>query len=260
MKSIFFLFLLTSISAFHLHFFSYNTVIRRSLDDSIINFIKINNVNYMRMKENPKYLILKFFNDPIETAPNKEEIEKEKISINFNYPISVIDNNDKSINNVLTTFNSHNSRNSYYSFLNNNFNVDEDSNDYYANSNNENYDIYDLIRLNTKPLLILYEKKLYNHTMIYKHSYLIKNRTSYISKYALNYNNNFYKYAFDINATEVNKYETNWTVNAMFNVKNKQQINVTKNFIKDWVLFNINNNNKNYFYKKFLLFNYYENN
>lgn len=235
---IFLLFLVHTIS-FNYHFFNYKTVIRKSVDDSIINFIKINNVNYMRMREHPKYLILKYYHDYLELEKEKED----KIIINYDYPISVIDNSDTIINKIID----------YNNYLKSN----EDEN--YGNSNNENYDIYDLIRLNKKPILILYEKKRPDLSFSYKYLYLIKNRTTYLSKYSLNYNSNCYKYEFNINANEVSKYETNWSVDVKFNYKNEDYINITKSYIKDWVNYNINNNNKNYFYKKFLLFNYYEN-
>ena len=269
MRKILFLLFAIATTSFNFHSFNYKTVVRRSLDDSIINFIKINNVNYLRIRENPRCLILKFFHEPLEYNYEPEELKEPegKLSINFDYPISVIDNSENSINIIKTDIDTYNSQFSYYSFLNNgnNDNNDEDNydnnnNNEEANSNNENYDIYDIIRLNKKPLLILYEKKMSNFSMMYKHSYLIKNRTSYLSRYSLNHNTKIYKYAFDINATEVSKYETNWTIDVKFNYRKEEQINTTKNFVKDWIGFNLANNNKNYFYKKFLLFNYYENN
>ena len=59
-----YLFFLLSIDcySFNHHVFNFNTIIRRSLDDSIINFIKINNINNMKIKNTPKYLILKYRN------------------------------------------------------------------------------------------------------------------------------------------------------------------------------------------------------
>lgn len=237
MRLILILLFVLFVNSFNFHYFNYKTVLRKSIDDSIINFIKINNVNFMRVREHPKYLILKYYYDALE---NNEQFTKKdnKLIINYDYPISVIDNSE--IINVINPKEI----------------LVEDN---YGNSNNNNYDIYDMIRLNTKPILILYEKKKPNASYSYKHLYLIHNRTSYISKYSLNYNNNIYKYEFNINASEVSKYETNWSIDVKFNYKKENQLNMTKNYIQDWVNYNIYNNNKYYFYKKFLLFNYYEN-
>lgn len=82
----------------------------RSLDDSIINFIKLNN---MKIKYTSKYLILKY------------------------------DDNYHSL------YNDHNN-------------------------------IFDIIKNNMKPILILYDKKIMNTTFKYKHTYLIKNINNYI--------------------------------------------------------------------------------
>jgi hypothetical protein len=235
--------------SFNYHFFKFNSIIRKPLEDSLIYFIKIHNVNYIKVRNNSNYLILKYYHEPNEF--NKKTNEKKLIS-NINNNLIVIKDDNKNNLNFIDEKNYHN-----YLTLNDD---DDNNNDFYSQTpniidddiENTNLKIYDLIRTNKKPLVIIYEK-----SNIYKYSYLIKNRTSYISKYILKYNKKNYKYSFIINASYVNKYETNWIIDAKFNYRNESFINMTRNYIKDWILYNINGNVKNYFYKKYLLSNYY---
>jgi hypothetical protein len=119
-----------------------------------------------------------------------------------------------------------------------------------------NYLIYGIIKNNNKPILILYENKIINTPYKYKHSYLIKNRNNYVFKYNYIFNNNHHKYLFDINASEISKYETNWYITGVFNYNLKEFIEIGKISIINWFINNINHNIKNYYYKKYLLFQF----
>lgn len=159
---------------------------------------------------------------------------------------------DKVVLNDILTDNKHEAAYIDYSDNNENYNnlKDEENEQSYFNNN---YDIYELIKNNKKPIIISYEKKKEDRTLNYKYSYLIYNTTSYLSKYTLSYNNINYRYHFNINATEVNDHETRWDICSTYNN------NVTKSYIKNWIEYNINNNYNYYYYKKYLLFHYYFN-
>ncbi len=268
-----------SIEGFNFYKYNFNVNIKKGLDSSIINFIRIHNVNFIRIRENPKYLILRYLHEPIEDIignnendKNNEKKNNKKLIVlkdNKNF-IKVIDNSysnnynkDKGviINDVRTD-----NYNYYYHY---DYNNDYSNSDDYENYNNmmdeeneksyfnNNYDIYELIKNNKKPIIISYEKKKEDRTLNYKYSYLIYNTTSYLSKYTLSYNNINYRYHFNINATEVNDHETRWDICSTYN--SKYNNNVTKSYIKNWIEYNINNNYNYYYYKKYLLFNYYFN-
>jgi len=227
---------LDCIYSFNCHIFNFNTIIRKSIDDSIINFIKVNNVKYLKLKESSKYLILKYEDSPI---AKKEEEPKNT----YDFMPIIIKSNDIE-NTTLKVANT----NKYVILV-------SADNDYY-------YKIYDIIKNNMKPILILYDKKIENTTYKYKYAYLIKDKNNYLFKYNYLYNNIYHKYLFDIHATEINKYETNWNVTAIFNYNLKEIIDFSKISIINWFINNSinNNNNKNYFYKKYLLFQYLTNN
>jgi len=126
--------------------------------------------------------------------------------------------------------------------------------DNYHSLYNDHNNIFDIIKNNMKPILILYDKKIMNTTFKYKHTYLIKNRNNYIFKYNYIYNNEIHKYLFDIYAIEISKYETYWNITASFNHRLREIIEFSKISIINWFCNSIDNNNKNYFYKKYILF------
>jgi hypothetical protein len=195
MKSInicLFILLFVQCNSFNPHIFNFNTIIPRSLDDSIINFIKIDNVNNMKIKYTSKYLVLKY---------------EDNINL----------------------------------------------------MHQDNNDLYNIIKTNKKPILFLYDKKIINTTFKYRHTYLIKNRNNYIFKYNYMFNNQHHKYLFDIYAIELNKYETYWNISASFNIRLKDIIELSKISIINWFCNSIDNSSKNYFYKKYLLFQYLTN-
>lgn len=239
-----FVLLLKCVDCFNFHIFNFNTVIRRSVDDSIINFININNINYFKIKESSKYLILKY-DDSVNL-----NLKKDTQNI-FDFPPFAIndDNYDKKDTQKIFDISP---------FLINNDNYDN----YYRlfqtnNDNNNYYKMYETIKDNVKPIIIIYNKKILNTNVKYRYLYLIKNKTNYIFKYNYIYNNEYHKYLFDINATKISNYETNWDVTAKFNYDLKDLMEISKISIISWFIYNIDNNNiKNYFYKKYLLFQY----
>jgi len=256
-----------SIECFNFYNYNFNVKIKKGLDSSIINFIRIHNVNFIRIRENPKYLILRYLHEPIEgfciNEKNKEE-NKKLLLIHPDYKnlIKIIDidtnNNNKIVLNDITNndYNNDNNNNDYSYENNENYNnfKDEENEKYYFNNN---YDIYEIIKNNKKPIIISYEKKKEDRTLNYKYSYLIYNTTNYLSKYTLNYNNMIYRYNFDIEANETNIFETEWNIKSKYN--SKYNNNVTKSYIKNWIEYNLNNNYNYYYYKKYLLFHYYFN-
>jgi len=241
---ILFVFIFLTISqSFYYHLFNINTKINKSIDDSLIHFIKINNVNYLRIKNNhPKYLILKYFHDkPIE----KDEGNMEKGRLMVNLPNQIgIRNETEHIMNFISMINHEVQEEN-----------EEESN---KEIENKNYGIYEIIRNNNKPILILYEKK--NNGLNFRHLYLIKYKYNYISKYSFDYRDNRYKYYFDIKATEINKYETNWNITARFRYNPADIIEIYKNNIINWINYNIYNNLNNYYYKRYLLYKDLHNN
>jgi len=165
-----------SIEGFNFYKYNFNVNIKKGLDSSIINFIRIHNVNFIRIRENPKYLILRYLHEPIEDIignndnNNNQKKNNKKLIVlkdNKNF-IKVIDNSysnnynkDKGviINDVRTD-----NYNYYYhydysnsdDYENYNNMMDEENEKSYLNNN---YDIYELIKNNKKPIIISYEKK-----------------------------------------------------------------------------------------------------
>lgn len=238
------LILFTYIQGFHYHLFNINTVIHKSLDDSLIHFIKINNVNYLRVKNtHSKYLILKYFHD----KPKMEQegnMEKGKLVVNLPTQI-MIKNETEHIINFIPSISKHPNES-----VENNENQEKEGNE--ESMENKNYDIYELIRKNEKPILILNERK--NGAINFKYLYLIKDKYNYITKYTFNYNNNNYRYAFHIEANSIDKCKTNWNIHARFRYKPNDLIEIYRNNIINWINYNIHNNVNNYYYKRYLLF------
>jgi len=248
---IFFLLFITSIQGFYYHLFNINTVIRKSLDDSLINFIKINNVNYLRVKNtHPKYLILKYFHDkPIEKDDGN--MENGKLFVNLPSQIMIRDETEHIMNYISSISHHHDNKEDKEENENNEEMKKYDEEEY----ENKNYDIYELIRKNEKQILILYERN--NKELNFKHLYLIKDKYNYIYKYGFNYKDNKYKYLFDIKASEITKYETHWNITTRFRYNPTDITEVYKNNILNWIKFNIYNNvnnYNNYYYKRYLLY------
>lgn len=118
--------------------------------------------------------------------------------------------------------------------------------------------IYNTIKNNKKPLLIINNKNINNFKS--KYVYLIKNKNEYIMKYIFNYNDNIYKYLFNINATKYNNYETLWNILVIINDnKIDDKLNMPGYLIKNWIEYmiyqkdEINDNFKKYLILYFFL-------
>jgi hypothetical protein len=69
--------------------------------------------------------------------------------------------------------------------------------------------------------------------------------------------NNLKKYKIDINAIEINKKETLWITNIYYNSLLEYYLNIRIDTLNNWLVYTLNNNNKNFYYKKYLLLNYF---
>jgi len=154
----FILFLITVVNSYKI--ININTIIKRPIENTIISFIKIGNLDNLKIKNHTKYLVLKFGNK------------------NYNNP---------------------------YNYL------------------------YNTIKNNNKPLLIINNKNINN--LKSKYTYLIKNKNEYRMKYEFDYNNNKYKYYLNIMAKSIDRYETEWNITAIYFDK---LIN-DKLIIKNWI-------------------------
>ena len=98
-----------SIEGFNFYKYNFNVNIKKGIDSSIINFIRIHNVNFIRIRENPKYLILRYLHEPIEDfiydrINNNKERNNNKIVVvpdNKNF-IKVMDDDKVVLNDILT--------------------------------------------------------------------------------------------------------------------------------------------------------------
>ena len=230
--------LINIIDCYQFLYFNFKTKIYKSMTDSIINFIKINNINNLKIKENSKYLILNYNNEKLKKDDDKINKINDKINkINDNL-IDIIDNRIY-IKNELDIFNDNN-------------------NEIITNEDNS---IYERIITNKKPILIISERRDDSKLLSYKYRYLIKDKDNYTCSFLFKYNNKNYKYFFDICSEEINRYETDWDINAKIRVENNNKNDMGINLM-NWIKYNTydNFNNRNYYYKKYLLINYYYNN
>jgi hypothetical protein len=221
------------INGYNFYYVNFKTKIHKSLTDSLINFIKINNINNLKIKENSKYLILNY--------KDEYKIENEKINVEISTNLLNITNDKIYIKNELENYNNYDN------------NKNEDI--------KEDLSIYERIIINKKPILIISEKNDENKNLKFKYRYLIKDKNNYTCSYLFRYNKKNYKYLFDIIGTEINRYETDWDITAKIRL---DKINMNKEMeinLLNWIKYNTNDNynNNNYYYKKYLLINYYYN-
>jgi hypothetical protein len=221
------------INGYNFYYVNFKTKIHKSLTDSLINFIKINNINNLKIKENSKYLILNY--------KDEYKIENEKINVEISNNLLNITNDKIYIKNELENYNNYDN------------NKNEDI--------KEDLSIYERIIINKKPILIISEKNDENKNLKFKYRYLIKDKNNYTCSYLFRYNKKNYKYLFDIIGTEINRYETDWDITAKIRL---DKINTNKEMeinLLNWIKYNTNDNynNNNYYYKKYLLINYYYN-
>ena len=218
MRIIIFLSFISLISSF-----SFNTIIKRNINDTFIRFIKLNNINNYKIFEKPNYLIIKF---------NRED--KSKIYIdNIFDPIIIKDENDEIINLIKPIQN------------------DSISPKNPMKINKFDYSIYNYIKTNKKPLILISKEdgKTY--------FYYIKDKNNFICKYRFNYNQKIYKYYMKVKADEISDKETFWYIDADVNIiSNIRLLGIQ---IINWINFLIDTNITNYYFKKYLISSYYLN-
>ena len=181
---------------------SINLIIKRNIENSLISFIKLPNVNNVKVKNTDNYLILKFLDND------------NKLQIN---PVLIKSIDDKVIN-----------------FVSN--------------------DIYETVKNNKKPLMIISKNK------DSKYLYLIKSKNEYVMKYTFDYNNKRHKYYFDVLAKSIDKYETLWEVSALIkDYSPYKTLEMIGFYIKNWIEHNIYNNTNNNLYKKYIILYYFLN-
>ena len=115
--------MINMIDSYQFFYYNFKTKIHKSTFDSIINFIKINNINNLKIKEHSKYLILNY-NENL-------KIKEPKI-------------NNTSENSLITITNDKIYLNDEFEFLNNDDEI----------INKEDLSIYEKIISNKKPILI----------------------------------------------------------------------------------------------------------
>ncbi len=79
---------------------SINLLLKKSLEDSLISFIKLPYIHNLKIKNHTKYLILDYLDDPKKKL--NEKIDMTNNNNNFNRLIEVKDDNSNSMN-ILTT-------------------------------------------------------------------------------------------------------------------------------------------------------------
>lgn len=210
-KQIIRLFLLAILSSYSNAFnlININLLIKKSVHDSLISFIKLPNIYNLKVKNHSSYLILKYLDEPPKKNEMNAVIDKMKID---NYK------NDESLLNV-----------------------------------------YDIIKSNVKPLIIL--NKSNKNNMNHKYLYLIKSKNEYLVRYTFDYNNKKYKYYFDIKANAIDKYETSWEISALIaDYSISKSLTMISFYVKNWIENNIYNNiDNNSFYKRYLVLYYFLN-
>jgi len=228
MRYLLLLFLVNLVYSYNYISFNINFNIKRSIDDTIIRFVKIDNINNYIIKNTTKSLLIKYNkinNNNINNINNNNKI----ITTIHNMPILLRDDKDKIIN--------------YYK----NHLYDEIENE----SAKYNYTIYNYIKNNNKPIIII------SNTNTNKYTYIINNKNNVICKFRFTYNNTNYKYIIDMSLKEINTAETYLSINTHVNyVKNFKLLNL---YIKNWIEGIINTNIKNYYMKKYLINTYFLN-
>ena len=203
--------------------FTFNTIIKRNINDTMIRFIKLNNINNYKICDKPNYLIIKF-----------DREDKSKIFIENPYePINILNENDEIINS-LKPLQSH-----------------SQSPRIPIKSNKYDYSIYNYIKMNKKPMIII--SKEFNKTYLYH----IIDKNNFVCTYRFKYNNNNYKYHMKVRADEISDNETFWYVDADVNlISNLRLLGIQ---LINWINYLIDNNMTNYYFKKYLISSYYLN-
>lgn len=156
---------------------NFNMIIKRSPNDSLLRFVKINDVNNYEIYNKTNYLLI-------------------------------------------------------------NFNKNYEPNPY-------NFSIYNYIKDNKKPLILV------SNEVDKKYTYLIKDKNNYKCKYDLNYNKKKYRYLFEIKANEIDDKQTYWNVDAKVNEISNFKLIIFQ--LINWINFIIDTNISNYYLKKYLI-------
>jgi hypothetical protein len=120
---------------------------------------------------------------------------------------------------------------------------------YSQNKNkNEDYSIYNYIKDNNKPIIII------NKQNENKYTYLINNINNFKCKYELNYNQKRYKYLFEITSKEIEQKKTYWNVVAKVNEVSNFNFIVFQ--LMNWINHIINTNINNYHLKRYIIMCY----
>lgn len=214
---------------------SINLLLKKSMEDSLISFIKLPYIHNLKIKNHSNYLILNYL-----------DIPKKKTNLNIQLLpnlIKITDINDKIINDIRIN-------NDHYNELIND--DDKRKTDSFLN-------IYDTIKNNKKQLVIINKNN--KNNMNSKYLYLIKSKNEYLVRYTFDYNKKRYKYYFDIRATPVDKYETSWEISAkVTDYSVDKSLAMIGFYIKNWIENNIYNNlDTNGFYKRYLILYYFLN-
>jgi len=214
---------------------SINLLLKKSMEDSLISFIKLPYIHNLKIKNHSNYLILNYL-----------DIPKKKTNLNIQLLpnlIKITDINDKIINDIRIN-------NDHYNELIND--DDKRKTDSFLN-------IYDTIKNNKKQLVIINKNN--KNNMNSKYLYLIKSKNEYLVRYTFDYNKKRYKYYFDIRATPIDKYETSWEISAkVTDYSVDKSLAMIGFYIKNWIENNIYNNlDTNGFYKRYLILYYFLN-
>ena len=110
------------------------------------------------------------------------------------------------------------------------------------------YSIYNYIKDNKKPLILISTEK--NK----KYTYLIKDENNIKCKYELYYNDKYYKYLFDITSNKIDDKQTYWNIEAKVNEISNFKLIIYQ--LMNWINFIINTNIKNYYLKKYIIIGY----
>lgn len=110
------------------------------------------------------------------------------------------------------------------------------------------YSIYNYIKDNKKPLILISTEK--NK----KYTYLIKDENNIKCKYELNYNDKYYKYLLDITSNKIDDKQTFWNIEAKVNEISNFKLIIYQ--LMNWINFIINTNIKNYYLKKYIIIGY----
>jgi hypothetical protein len=195
-------------------------------------------IHNLKIKNHTKYLILDYLDDPKKKLNEKIDITNN--NNNFNRLIEVKDDNSNSMN-ILTT-----------KIIDGVEIVEQDQ-------NNSFFNVYDTIKNNKKPLIIINRKNRNNINS--KYLYLIKSKNEYVMRYTFDYNNHRYKYYFNINAKPIDNYETSWEISALVkDYSATKTLAIIGYYVKNWIEHNIYNNmDMNGFYKRYLVLYFFLN-